>query len=269
VSLLLARMTLRKRWTEHGRVKLLARAGISVAPLERPHFRSLVVVFGAVAVCMLAASGASSYAKTAAEIAQGLVMVSTMFVIGVICAVYPKQFFAFANSDIRRRPPYLFFFIAGFVAAALAFVVGLVFRLIRFQDGEAALQNAWQNSPWLILTFTLAFTLAILVQDACGVKDRRHDLLRSVRDALVLGIALGLAMIVVTTLLSITRPDFDVAGYRLLIMGLGLGSFIGFFIPKRFRTIYSVTPQLREELRRSHHDGRLADAWRFMKGATP
>jgi hypothetical protein len=200
------------------------------------------------------------------EVRPALFMIPILFVVAVLCAVYPKQYFSFANVDIYGRKPYLFFVCAGLAAAALAFVIGLVFRIVRLHDGGDALLNALQNSPWLLTTFTLAFVMAILVQDTRGAKNTQHDTYRSWRDAIVLAAALGASTLVVQFLLTFTRDGY-VPRYTLAGFTIAIGAFIGYYVPKRFRNIYRVAPG-DEQKPAAFTQALTATAIRIMKGAT-
>ena len=174
-AMLLARLTLSSRATERGRQRLLTSVGLRVPATRRPRFRALLSVFGVVFVAVMVSSlFFGSGIQTFGEFLGVLVMVPTNFVVAVLCAVYPKQYFGFANVDVYGRQPYLFYALAAFTATCLAFVIGLVIRLIRFQDGAAAFLDAYQRLPFLLLTFVLTVVVAVRIQDKIGDDGRRR-----------------------------------------------------------------------------------------------
>jgi hypothetical protein len=262
-ALLLARLTLYKRRTEGSRVRFLHQFGLQITPVARPHFRSLGAVFTVVFIAMWIAGVVRSTSASPSEAMGLLVMIPTIFVTALLCAVYPKQYFAFANVDIYGRKPYWFYIAAGLAATVLAFVIGLVIRMIRLQDGEQALNNAIQNSPWLFVTFTLAFVMAILVQDTYGTRDDKHDALRSWRDAIWVAAAMGAAMILAQSLLPLTRPTYS-PNYWMAALNMAIGAFIGYYVPKRFRNIYAMSANDRRPV---VHPTWVGEAVRFMKGS--
>lgn len=247
-AMLLARLVLHHRWTEQGRVGLLRQFGIGVEPAVRPRFRSLALVFAVVLAAMLLAMsvlGTAGEARTTQHTVGIVIMVPINFVIALLCAIYPKQYFAFANTSIMGRPPYMFFLTAGLAAAALAFVVGLAMRILIHQSAAEALQEAVDKSPWLLMSFTVALMTAMLIQDGPGPAIARSW--RRWWDAGVFALALGVTMLVVQVLLLWDAdPDVDtdmkVRLEFLIGFALLLGGFLGFFIPARFRVTTGPAP---------------------------
>jgi hypothetical protein len=236
-SLFIARLVLYHRWTEKGRVGLLRQLGIIVPPAQLPRYGSLVAVFVLVLASMFFGTmifGAAGK-QSAREIAGVLFMVPTMFIVALFCAIYPKQYFSFANVNVYGRPPYLFYVAATLAAGVLAFLVGLTFRVFIYQDAVIALDKALQNSPWLLVSMTVAGVTAMLVQDRCASNAKAARLMRW-RDAATLSIALGVASTVVQSILPYTQAF---PSGRPMLWGIGismlLGACIGYFVPARFR----------------------------------
>ncbi len=246
-AMLLAQLTLYHRWTERGRVELLKEIGIEVQAAGQPRFRFLFPVFAAVLVVMLFSaiflSGIGDQA-TLREMIGLTLMVPTLFVVALFCAVYPKQYFSFANIDVYGRLPYAFFFFAGVAAASISFVIGLAFRALIYQNGERALQSAIQKSPWLLISFTVAAVVAILIQDRPPSERLRAH--RRWIDGLVMGISLGVASVAVQYLLPYTQraSPTESLGWSFGISAL-LGGFVGFFVPARFRSSYRAAERER------------------------
>jgi hypothetical protein len=235
--LLIARLTMYHRWSERGRVALLAEFGLNIPPAKLPRYGSLSAVFALVLASMFFGTmtfGAAGE-QTAREIAGVLFMVPTMFIVALFCAIYPKQYFSFANTNLYGRPPYLFYVAAAFAAGILAFVVGLTFRVFIYQDAVVALDKAFQNSPWLLVSMTVAGVMAALVQDRPMSKST-GGLRSRCRDAVTLSLALGISSAVVQWILPYTQK---VPSNRPIIWGIGIsmliGACIGYFVPARFR----------------------------------
>jgi len=233
----IARLVLYHRLTEKGRIALLRRVGVIVPPAHVPRYGSLLAVFILVMASMFFGTmifGAAGK-QTAREISGVLFMVPTMFMVALFCAIYPKQYFSFANVSVYGRPPYLFYVAATLAAGVLAFLVGLTFRVFIYQDAVIAFDKALQNSPWLLVSMTVAGVMAMLVQDRPASD---ADVARRMRwrDAATLSIALGVASAVVQSILPYTQAF---PGNRPAIWGIGismlLGACIGYFVPARFR----------------------------------
>jgi hypothetical protein len=236
-SLFIARLVLYHRLTEKGRIALLRRLGVIVPPARVPRFGSLLAVFVLVLASMFFTTmifGAAGK-QTAREIAGVLFMVPTMFIVALFCAIYPKQYFSFANVNVYGRRPYLFYVTATLAAGVLAFLVGLTFRVFIYQDAVVALDKALQNSPWLLISMTVAGVMAMLVQDRCA-RDIKAARRMRWRDAATLSIALGVASTVVQSILPYTQAF---PSSRPMLWGIGismlLGACIGYFVPARFR----------------------------------
>ena len=245
--LFIARLVLYHRLTEKGRIALLRRLGVIVPPARVPRFGSLLAVFVLVLASMFFTTmifGAAGK-QTAREIAGVLFMVPTMFIVALFCAIYPKQYFSFANVNVYGRPPYLFYVAATLAAGVLAFLVGLTFRVFIYQDAVVAFDKALQNSPWLLISMTIAGVMAMLVQDR-PPRDAEAARRMRWRDAATLSIALGVSSFVVQSILPYTQAF---PSSRPMLWGIGismlLGACIGYFVPARFRADGSLhTPSL-------------------------
>jgi hypothetical protein len=230
---LLARLALACRRTEIGRVKLLRGIGVKVIPAKRPKFQALFAVFLVVFLAMfgtiatLAALGMVSFDRPTA-----VWTVPMYFVFGVACAVYPKQYFPFANVDVYGRQPWAFYLCAGLSAAALSFITGLINKLVTYEF-SFALEQAISRSPWLLIPFSLAVAIAVLIQDRYDAFGHRKAPGR-LFDCAVVTTVLVVAMGMVQFLFAVTRPDYEPKLWPIVPM-IVIGAFIGYYIPKRFR----------------------------------
>jgi hypothetical protein len=236
-ALLLARLTLYERFTERGRVALLQNIGIRAERQPRPRYQVLLAAFGVVLVLLCIGTvlfgGVSNLGLR--EEAGTVLMVATIFVAALLCAIYPKQYFAFANVNAFGRPPYLFFGAAGLAAMVTAFVIGLTFRMLIFQDAETALWVSYRRSPWLLVSFTLAVIMAILIQDTDFVTLAQRRT-RRWRDAGVLTLGLTAAGAAVIFTLRHTDPQNPISAWAAGFVG-ALGAALGYMVPHRFRKV--------------------------------
>jgi putative Mn2+ efflux pump MntP len=238
-ALLLARLTLYAGETERGRVALLQSIGIKAQKQVRPRYHVLLTSFGVVLVLLCigtAMFGAAQSNDGNREVAGTILMVATIFISSQLCAIYPKQYFAFANVDAFGRLPYPFFVVAGLAAAVAAFVIGLAFRMLIYQDAGKALHIAGQRSPWLVVSFTLAVLMAALIQDTDDFATPTARTVHRWRDALVLALGLTAAGVVVVLLLQHTDPQHAPSVWAAGFVGL-IGGTLGYMVPHRFRNV--------------------------------
>jgi putative Mn2+ efflux pump MntP len=252
IALFLARLTLSSRATERGRVALLKSIGIDAQKQVRPRYRVLLTSFGVVLVllCIGTAIFGANGVDGAREVVGTILMVATILVSSLLCAVYPKQYFAFANVNAFGRLPYPFFAVAGLAASLAAFVIGLALRMLIYQDAEKALQHAYQRSPFLLVSCTFAVLMAALIQDTDDFASPSRRTAHRWRDAYVMalgGAAAGLAAIL---LLRFTEPLNTLSVWAAGFVGL-IGGTLGYMVPHRFRNVcpqpdpcMGVTPEL-------------------------
>ena len=237
----LARLALASRRTYRGRIALMCDIGIQVKAEKQPRLGILVAVFGGLLVSIL---GVSAYLNPDApyrDIAFASFMVSTCFVVSLLCAVYPKQYFAFANSDIYGRRPWAFFAVAGLSALLLSFVISFMFRLAKLRgDLALTITESWVKWPYLLLECALAVTVAVLIQDRLTSNGRRREHGRAF-DAVVVALALAGA----TSIAHLVLTGFDwesrITPFAVAFVA-AIGAAIGFFVPNRFRTDASDLP---------------------------
>ena len=232
-STLLARLTLALRRTERGRIRMLRSVGVKVTLVRRPRFSSLFGVF-AVLVPGLVLSAYLFGSGTSQNSIRMACMVSISFVAALICAVYPKQYFPFANKNIYGHHPWMFYVAAGLAAGAISFAISLGFKLFTVEGVDTAFDKAVDSTPWQLLEVTLAVTVAVLIQDRFDAEGRRRIRGRWL-DALVLAAAMTGAMVCVLAIFSFTRPDKPIMWWAIGLMAV-IGGFLGFYVPARFRS---------------------------------
>jgi len=240
-ALLLARLTFHQRVVERGRVALLHSIGIKIERQERPGYHILATAFVVVLVLLCLGTvvfGARS-SGGAREAAGSAVMVATMFAAALLCAIYPKQYFAFANINAFGRRPYPFFAVAGLAAVVAAFIIGLVARMLIYQDAEKALHVAYQRSPWLLVSCVLAILMSILIQDT----DYATTAQRKARrwwDTGVLALGLMVAAAAVILILRHVNPQDPQSAtiplWAACYVGV-IGGVLGYLVPHRFRRV--------------------------------
>jgi hypothetical protein len=217
---------------------LLHSIGITAQQQVWPLYQVLLTSFAIVAVllCIGTAIFGANDAAGVGEIVGTILMVATTLVTSLLCAVYPKQHFAFANVNAFGRLPYRFFAVAGLTAAAAAFVIGLALRMLIYQDAEKALLLANQRTPFLLVSCTFAVLMALLVQDTDELASASTRTAHRWRDTYVLALGGTAAGAAATLLLRYTDPNKPVSVWAGAFVGL-IGGTLGYLVPHRFRNV--------------------------------
>jgi len=85
--------------------------------------------------------GGSSSSIRFEELLARVVMISIVYSVAVICAVFPKERWAFARRDLRSIRPVAFYFAAGGLAALTSMAISFLFNLLIFRS----IPWAWQH----------------------------------------------------------------------------------------------------------------------------
>jgi hypothetical protein len=100
-------------------------------------------------------------------------MVSIMYTVAVLCAVYPKESWSFACKDGLVRPA-AFYVTAGLLATAASLAIRLVFQLAVYPA------SAWRHfklySPYSLCAFVAAVMVAWMLDDEPTPRLSRHRL---------------------------------------------------------------------------------------------
>lgn len=165
--------------TYGARVTRLAALGFNVH-LVRPRLtlNQLMLLFGVVGIVMLSGfvivpGGANARFE---ELLARSAMISTIYVVAVLCAVYPKEKWRFAHRDPKDVRPVAFYFAAGTMAGLVAPIVSFTFHLLIFRDFSVAVARFPVSCRWSAVAFVAAFMTALLIDDQPTAKVPRSRL---------------------------------------------------------------------------------------------
>jgi hypothetical protein len=254
IAMFIARAVLSKGLTRESRYRRLKKIGLVLPELQRRKLGPLGLAFTIYGVCLFVMFAILGSLFAPADIGKGLimgVMIATIQVIALIVAVYPKLHYGFANEDILGRRPYKFFVAAGLIAVVLAIPVRHVFiSLAHFwieylqnvrPFGEAlaygwdqALREFIAQSPWLLMPFSTAIVMSVLVQDDFWGSNEPLKKQR-VKDGSVVAVCMIVAVIIVQLGLGLTGGEKQPLPVLLLVAAI-IGLAIGYVVPSSFRS---------------------------------
>lgn len=181
-----------------------------------------------------------------------LIMVPIIYTISIVVAIYPKSVWSFAMRKGAGPRPYAAYATSGLVAAAVAFVVALIFRFAFDTQGNVlqalaspgAFANAWNLSvdrwPWLIMTFFVTVAVAWAADD--HVENPASESLKlRIAEAASLAIVFSVMSWAVVQLLAAGKSPAEAARLlsampQMIATSAVIGSCIGWFVPHLYRT---------------------------------
>lgn len=157
--------------TYAARISELKRLGFDsrdVGPRERVSLDQLIALFLAINGAMLAGTMIlTPLGGIDAQYWQSLslgTMLSIMYTVAVLCAVYPKERWSFARRKGGSRPT-ASYGVAGVLAVAASLVIRLVFLLLTFHSWPEAWLRFCRFYPISLCAFVAAFMVAWMIDD--------------------------------------------------------------------------------------------------------
>jgi hypothetical protein len=233
----ISRGVLKCRMRENARRMEIRSMGFHVGSEEREgrlfdRLMTLFLMLSTYFVVMMAGFGSPHLTLNRRMVAG--VMISSVYCIAVICALYSKRWASAGPTDNGR--PVRVYFVAGVVAAGIALVVNLGLELSwRFGFGQSwdrnlveALRSIGKSYPWALMVLITAFVTAF------HADNQNRPSLRWIE---------GLSQAAITAVGSAgvywVLSQNGVAGglnlYRLALGALVAGFVIGFFVPTWYR----------------------------------
>jgi hypothetical protein len=170
-----------------------------------------------------------------------ITMVSTMYTVAVLCAVYPKERWRFARRRELTRPA-SYYLAAALLATAASLVIRLAFQLMIYHAPHEAWQHFHLSSPWSLCAFVAAFMVAWMIDDAPGPRLSRQRL-RLVEGLAGGGILMLSSYIALQWVAGVAHSDpalLKIYSDQTPSLALGLSTVIGFgigwLIPAWYRT---------------------------------
>lgn len=205
----IARGVLRCELGSIGRQTKLREMGFSKYSEERQPLTANQVVLIIVTVFLVLLPGIYLVGDSRPDIRYALftaLMVSLIYGLAVIAAIYPKAVWDFADIEKSHSRFFPAYFLSGFIAVLLGSVVSLTFRFVAYRDFMRAIYSFIWTHPWFLLSFTAALVISYLADDYAGKK--REKLKRWSRWAE------GAAAALILTLAAMVVHHWLLASYR-------------------------------------------------------
>jgi hypothetical protein len=221
---------------------------VSLKP--RLGLHQLMSLFGMIGAVLLAGFTLvnSSTPASFGELLERATMISIIYSVAVICAVYPKERWKLARRGLHR--PTGFYFAAAILATAASLGISLGFQVMIFHKLDQALLHFRLGAPWAACSFVTAFMVAWMTDDEPKAWLSRRNLrrLESLAGAgalmLTSAIVLNWQTQVAMRLEKPQQPHLPPP----LLVAVGLGATIGFVIAYLIPTWYREAPR-EEDLR--------------------
>src|SRR5262245_10553979 len=158
-------------------------------------------------------------------------MIAAIYVVAVICAVYPKRRWKLARFDGGGLRPATYYLVVGLMAAVASRLISLPFTFSLMP--AVAWQKFLQSYPWCLMSFMTAATVALLMDNRPTVAVTRSGL-RVIEGLAQGGVTLVSGLVVYGWLLT-TGPIPSFTLDTMLTMSTIIGCAIGFLVPTWYR----------------------------------
>jgi hypothetical protein len=157
--------------------------------------------------------------------------IATIYVVAVICAVYPKRRWKFARFNGDGLRPVTYYLVVGLMAAVASRLISLPFTFSLMP--ALAWQKFLQSYPWSLMSFMTAATVALLMDNRPAGAVTRLGL-RFIEGVAQGGVTLVTGLIVYRWLLATgPAPSFSLG--MMLTVSTIIGFAIGFLVPTWYR----------------------------------
>lgn len=201
----------------------------------------MMTLFGLVAILVLAGMISLSRASgvSVEELFARVVMIATIYSVAVVCAVYPKERWAFARREPCSIRPVAFYFVVGVLAAVASVTISFLFNILIFRNLTRTWLHLLLTYPWSLCAFVTAFAVAWMTDDR-ATSFLSRDRLRWV-EGLAAASALALSVLIVFPWLDQVAAHHHASRahssplFMALTMSGAIGFTIGFLIPTWYR----------------------------------
>jgi hypothetical protein len=176
------------------------------------------------------------------------VLVSIIYGIAIVVAIYPKAIWSFADIVRVGTRPVAAYVASAFVAVVAAFFVSLLFRFVFDQSGNLfqtistpgafrrAFEVSVQRSPWLVTTFIATIAIAWTADNRAGSVENVPAWLRAV-ESIGMCLVFVAAQWITFALLEASTPDFaaKLSQPKLLLTAAIIGVVVGGLVPHLYR----------------------------------
>jgi hypothetical protein len=240
IYLFIGRGVLLSGWTGKDRQSRLERAGFSL-PAQKPpvDINQITLVVMCVAAALAVAMALSAIAS-GQQLGLGpgcerlllVVMVTTIYLLAIVCVVWPKRAWEWAKR--RNGRPYAFYLVAGLLAGCGGAMVSFTFSSVLLGSIAEAAKGLSVKWPWILLAASAAFCLAALADNRAKISR-----IRCVEGA-ICGLVLALVSRVVVYLLKerveAIKISYAIPPWEAVMAGtLVIGFILGYFVPHMLR----------------------------------
>jgi hypothetical protein len=96
---------------------------------------------------------------------QKIIMVATLYSASVLCVLYTKGKWTWAQVDAYGQRPWMYYLVVGGLATVLGGMISLTFRVLLL-DWPMAVEKFMETRPWLLLEFATAVVTAFHLDNA-------------------------------------------------------------------------------------------------------
>jgi hypothetical protein len=180
------------------------------------------------------------------SLAQGLymaAMVSIIYAVAIVIALYPKTIWRAADVHYTRTRPYGAYAMAGLVAAVVAFFIAVAFKYLFVSPDEfiapdhfvTVLAGTARKWPWMLMTFGATVSIAWTADDYATSPDPEPVWLRWTEASALAAIFCGLQWYVGELLVGQGFKEFHDKPLQFLLTSAIVGGCIGFLVPYLYR----------------------------------
>lgn len=212
--------------------------GVDVHQLVALLFMLMAILLTAfVVIHPAAADGEGTAAITPIEDKLLLVpMIALIYCTAVLCAVWVKDTWRFAQRRRADRRPIGFYVLGGLFAVVTAMAISLFFHCMMLDwDMQQACPKWLANTPFQLLTFITAFMTGYLIDNRPQRISRQR--LQLLEGAVQGAVTMGISLLVYRLLQeSVPRVEGEIPPLAGLLVVSGLIGFVlGFFVPTWYR----------------------------------
>ncbi|MBP0593800.1 hypothetical protein J8I87_29760 [Paraburkholderia sp. LEh10] len=229
--------------------------GMGFRDLDKPRHvlgsHEVVLITGLIFLAMMFVSLATRRFFEPTPLGQNFrtaVLVSIIYGIAIVVAIYPKAIWSFADIVRVGTRPVAAYVASAFVAVVAAFFVSLLFRFVFDQSGNLfqtistpgafrrAFEVSVQRSPWLVTTFIATIAIAWTADNRAGSVENVPAWLRAV-ESIGMCLVFVAAQWITFALLEASTPDFaaKLSQPKLLLTAAIIGVVVGGLVPHLYR----------------------------------
>jgi hypothetical protein len=261
-------------WSPRQRNSLLAEMGFEVTtkPVQSLTAHDVVLVGGIIFLMMLFLSLVLNQNIRGTDLAANInmrvmFMVPIIYCVAIVAAIYPKTFWPIADIRLVGRRPMLGYVASGLLAAAVTFLIQLLFRYAQGGVGTMiepgsftkAIATNLDRWPWLLMNFLMTIAIAWIADNHALSKRKETGSLRLLETLSMAGVCGLLQWMTLQLLLMYSKNParWDGRVNQMILTTALVGAVIGFLVPHFYRVRGSA--EIPPPAERPHR--RLPSSW--------